>query len=54
MDFIAFYMISSQMLASLFGEGTLYKEGMVTFYISKYNSYLTEYEHNKKKLKDNI
>ena len=28
-----------------------YKERLMTFYMSKYNSYLTEYEHNKEKLK---
>ena len=28
-----------------------YKEGLTTFYISKYNSYLTEYEYNKEEIK---
>ena len=28
-----------------------YNEGLMTFYISKYTSYLTEYEHNKEETK---
>ena len=29
----------------------LYKEGLITFYISRYNSYFTEYDHNKEETK---
>ena len=36
------------MLTSLSWVGTnMDMDGLMTFYISKYNSYLTEYEHNK-------